>query len=136
MFAISLENAESFTCAGVEFGMILPRDLTDSVEIVWESLKPNQHTPVDRHPTFDQIFYILKGTAEVSVGSETIQVKPQTFVYIPRNTDHSVRPTSGSGLEYLYFIVWGKGIPPAEHGWKRAYSLIHDRRTEKQRDRK
>ena len=135
MFARSLENAELFTCAGIDFGMILPRDLTDSIEVVWETLKPDQHTPVDRHPTFDQIFYILKGAAEVSIGTETIQVSPQTIVYIPRNTDHSVRPTSRSGVEYLYFIVWGKGVPPAERGWKRAYSQIHDRRTGTQEDR-
>ena len=134
MFTRSLEDAEWFTCAGIDFGMMLPRDVTDSVEVVWESLKADQHSPLDRHPTFDQIFYILRGHAEVVIGNEIIQVKPQTIVYIPRNTDHSVRPTSGGGVEYLYFIVWGKGVPPAERGWKRAYSQIHDRRTGEQTD--
>lgn len=136
MLAVSLEDAESFTCAGIDFGMILPRDLTDSVEVVWESLKPNQHTPVDRHPTFDQIFYILKGHAEIVIGNETIQVKPKTIVFVPRNTDHSVRPTSESGIDYLYFNVWGKGVPPAERGWKQVYSQIHDRRRSDQKELK
>ena len=105
MLAVSLENAESFTCAGINFGMILPRDLTNSVEVVWESLKPNQYTPVDRHPTFDQVFYILKGHAEVVIRDETVQVKPGTTVFVPRNTDHSVRAISGGGVDYLYFNV-------------------------------
>ena len=128
MFIRSIENAEPFTCAGIEFGMLLPRDFTDSVEVVWEKVRADQATPIDRHPTFDQLFFLLKGKGEVTIGNQTALVGPQTLVFIPRNTDHSIRPVSAEGLEYIYFIVWGKGVPEAEKGWKRAYSQIHSRR--------
>lgn len=130
MFIRSLQDAEPFTCAGIQFGMLLPRDVTDSVEVVWESVRSDQSTPMDRHPTFDQLFYILKGTGEVTIGEEKAVVGPQTLVFIPRNTDHNIVPNSPDGLEYIYFIVWGKGVPDAEQGWKRAYSQIHGRRTD------
>ena len=64
----SLKDAEPFEVAGIKFGMLLPRDVTDSVEVVWEKLRADQATPIDRHPTFDQLFFILKGTGEVTIG--------------------------------------------------------------------
>lgn len=129
MYIRNLKDAEPFMCAGIQFGMVLPRDLTNSVEVVWESVRADQHTPADRHTTFDQLFFVLKGAGEMMIGNETSIVGPQTLVFIPRNTEHRIRPTTPEGLEYLYFIVWGQGVPEAEQGWKRAYSQIHDRRT-------
>ncbi len=129
MFTCSIENAEPFTCAGIEFGMLLPRDVTDSVEVVWERLRADQTTPVDLHPTFDQLFFLLKGTGEVMIGNETRIIGKGTLVFIPRNTNHSIRPTSDEGLEYLYFNIWGSGVPEPEKGWKRIISKIHERRT-------
>lgn len=129
MYTRSLKDSEPFTVAGIQFGMLLPRDVTNSVEVVWESVRGDQFTPTDRHPTFDQLFFLLRGTGEVTVGDETSIVGPQTLVFIPRNTDHNIKPLTPDGLEYIYFIVWGQGIPESEQGWKRAYSLIHDRRT-------
>ncbi len=129
MHICSLADGEPFTCAGIQFKMILPRDITDSVEAVAEFLRADQASPVDRHPTFDQIFFILKGKGEVTIGDNSSTVGPQTIVFIPRNTDHSIRPLTPEGLEYVYFNIWGKGVPEKERVWKRAYSQIHDRRT-------
>jgi mannose-6-phosphate isomerase-like protein (cupin superfamily) len=129
MFICSIENAAPFTVAGIKFGMLLSRDVTNSIEVVWESVQADQSTPVDRHPSFDQLFFLLKGKGEVRIGNETSTIGPHTLVFIPRNVDHSIRPVSQESLEYLYVNVWGQGVPESERDWKRAYSLIHDRRT-------
>jgi mannose-6-phosphate isomerase-like protein (cupin superfamily) len=128
MHAMSLEEAEPFECAGIQFRMVLPRDITGSVEVVLERLEPFKGTPVDQHPGFDQLFFILKGTAEVTVGTETRAVQSATVIFIPQATTHSVQCTSDEGLEYLYFNVWKNGIPEKEKNWKTAYSKVHDRR--------
>lgn len=128
MHICSLANGEPFTCAGIQFKMLLPRDVTDSVEAVAEFIRPDQASPIDRHPNFDQLFFILKGEGEVTIGDESSVVGPQTIVFIPRNTDHTIRPLTPDGLEYIYFNVWGRGVPQRERGWKQAYSQIHNRR--------
>lgn len=128
MYIRSLKDAEPFEVAGIKFGMLLPRDVTDSVEVVWEKLRADQATPIDRHPTFDQLFFILKGTGEVTIGESKSIVGPETVVFIPRNTDHTIIPVTEEGLEYIYFIVWGAGVPESEKGWKRNYLRIHERR--------
>jgi mannose-6-phosphate isomerase-like protein (cupin superfamily) len=135
MFARRLDDAEPFECAGIQFGMVLPRNDTGSVEVVWERLEAMECTPSDQHASFDQLFFFLKGTAEVTVGAETESVGPSTVVFIPHGTEHSVRSTSDEGLEYLFFNVWGNGIPETERDWKTVYSLIHDRRSADQHQR-
>ncbi len=128
MYAKSLEEAELFECAGIQFGMVLPRDVTGLVEVVWERLEPFQSTPSDRHLSFDQMFVVLKGSGEVTVGDKSKSVKPTTVVFIPQATPHSVQCTSPEGLEYYFLNIWRNGIPEAEKEWKTVYSLIHDRR--------
>lgn len=132
MYTKTIEEAEPFECAGIKFGMMLPRHVTGSVEVVWERLEPFQCTPSDRHLSFDQLFVVLKGTGEVTIGGKTNSVKPTTVVFIPLATQHSVRCTSDEGLEYFFFNVWKNGIPVAEQDWKVVYSLIHDRRSANQ----
>lgn len=128
MFARLLKEAEPFECAGIQFGMLLPRYVTGSVEVVWERLEPLRGTPIDEHPTFDQLFFILKGTGDVTVGTEVQTVQATTVVFIPRATKHSVQCTSDEGLEYLYFNIWRDGIPDDEKDWKANYSRVNDRR--------
>lgn len=129
MYSRNLDKAEPFVCAGIQFRMILPRNITESVEVVWERLEPFEGTPSDRHASFDQLFVILKGIGKVTAGEETSLVRPLTVVFIPMGTPHSVLSSSEEGLEYLFFNVWRNGIPSAESDWKRVYSLIHSRRT-------
>ncbi len=132
MYAKHLQDAELFMCAGIQFGMLLPRDITGSVEVVWERLEPFQSTPQDHHASFDQLFFILKGTGEVTVGTESRPVKAATVVFVPHATPHSVQCTSDEGLEYLYFNVWRNGIPDKEKDWKVTYSQTHNRRSASQ----
>jgi mannose-6-phosphate isomerase-like protein (cupin superfamily) len=128
MFVRTLQQAEPFQCAGIDFGMVLPRDITGSVEIVWEELKPGVSTPADKHDHFDQVFWILDGEADVTVGKEQRRVGPQTVVFVPRATQHSVRCLSAGGLRYLYMNVWANGIPERDRNWKQIYLDIHSRR--------
>jgi mannose-6-phosphate isomerase-like protein (cupin superfamily) len=129
MFVKHLDDAEPFVCAGIKFGMLLPRNTKGSVEVVWERLEPFEITTSDRHASFDQLFVILKGTGEVTVGGVTSAIRPVAVVFIPLGTPHSVASKSDEGLEYLFFNVWKDKIPQAEADWKTVYSLIHNRRT-------
>jgi mannose-6-phosphate isomerase-like protein (cupin superfamily) len=123
-----IAEAEPFTCAGIEFGMLLERDVTDSCEVVWERLRGGQETPVDSHATFDQIFIILKGRGRLRVGDEEREVGAESVAFIPRRTPHAIKCLGDGDLVYLYINVWGRGVPEAEREWRRVYSLIHDRR--------
>jgi mannose-6-phosphate isomerase-like protein (cupin superfamily) len=135
MYERNIEQAESFICAGIQFGMVLPRNQTCSSEVVLEVLKPGQDTPVDRHAAFDQIFIIMEGQGNLMIGDERKDVRPGSVCYIPRGTAHSIRCTSAGELRYLYINVWPNGIPEADRDWKQVYLAIHDRRRAAGEDR-
>jgi mannose-6-phosphate isomerase-like protein (cupin superfamily) len=109
--------------------MILSRNHTRSVEVVWEYLEPGTSTPLDQHSSFDQVFLVLKGTAEVTIGGEIAPVREHDTIFVPKQTLHSVRCTTDTGLEYLFINVWPGKIPNGETDWREVYSQIHQRRT-------
>ena len=129
MFVQPLATAEPFECAGIQFRMILSRNHTRSVEVVWEYLAPGTSTPLDKHSSFDQVFVVLKGSGEVTIGADVAAVGEQDTVFVPKQSLHSVRCTSDKGLEYLFINVWPGTIPKGETDWREVYSQIHDRRT-------
>jgi quercetin dioxygenase-like cupin family protein len=127
MFAQQFHEGEPFRCAGNDFVMLLPRDITQSCEAVLEMLRPGASTPPNSHKAFVQIYLIWSGKAEIHVGSETKQLTAPAVAFVPRNTEHwAVNLSSDQELHYLYISVWPKGIPENEiqGGWKKVYADI------------
>ena len=52
---------------------------------------PGAGAPPNRHPTDDEAFYVVDGTFEFSVGSETRIATPGDFVRVPNGEVHTFR---------------------------------------------
>jgi quercetin dioxygenase-like cupin family protein len=113
-----------FGCAGNDYVMLLPREETDSCEAVLERISAAGRTPPNAHSTFMQIFIVLAGEAEITVGPETRRISAPALAYIPQNTNHSVLNIGNDELQYVYISVWPDGIPREERdgGWRRVYA--------------
>ena len=124
MFCRTFDEGELFQCAGNQYAMLLPRDITECTEVVLEKVAPGQRTPPNAHATFVQIYIIMQGEAEVTVGNDTRRVAAPAVAFIPRNTNHYVVNSGTVELRYLYVTVWPDGIPRAEFegGWKKVYA--------------
>ncbi|MFB0514215.1 MAG: cupin domain-containing protein [Candidatus Bathyarchaeia archaeon] len=70
---------------------------------------PNQNVPFHRHPEADEIFYVLKGQGEISVGAEKMKVKNGFFVKAPAGVLHQWK----NGKERLVLI--SVLIPPSSY---------------------
>lgn len=123
MFIKTFSEGENFHCAGNEYVMLLPRDITNSCEVVLEKVAVSGRTPPNAHPTFVQIYIVLAGEAEISIGGQTRVVKAPAVAYIPRDTQHYVINIGSVEVQYLYITVWPEGIPRDEKdgGWKKVY---------------
>lgn len=127
MFLRQFAEGEPFRCAGNDFVMLLPRDLTGCCEVVLQTVQPGGETPPNAHETFLQIYLILSGTAEVKIGGESRAASGPAIALIPPKTNHWVVNTSpDQPLNYLYISVWPDGIPSAEKegGWRQVYQNI------------
>ena len=62
--------------------------------------EPNQDVPLHRHPEADEIFYVLKGRGEISVGEEKVKVENGSFVKASAGVLHQWK----NGKERLVLI--------------------------------
>lgn len=126
MYSRTKKEGETFKCAGNQFVMMLPRDVTGCCEVVLEKVAPGGKTPPNAHSTFNQIYIILSGEALVTVGDETRSLSSQSVVYIPKDTNHYVVNTGRDEVQYLYVTIWPSGIPANEldGGWKNVYKRM------------
>ena len=56
--------------------------------------------PPHQHPN-DECFFILEGTAIVTIGDKEIRVKPSTCIYCPGGVLHGIRKTGKKPIKYL-----------------------------------
>ncbi|MFP7287378.1 dimethylsulfonioproprionate lyase family protein [Shouchella clausii] len=68
------------------------------------SLFPNGSIPLHSHEN-EEVYIILSGKGEMTVGEETEIVEGVTAVYIPPNTKHSLINTGKENLTILYIYA-------------------------------
>lgn len=79
------------------------RDATTS-EAFFVILEPGEAPPLHVHPDAEQVFFVLEGEADMTVGSETQETFPLRvgdFVRTPPATYHAVRNTGPGRFVYL-----------------------------------
>ena len=64
----------------------------DTDKIVFNTLffKPRQILSFHKHPATDELFYIVEGVGEFTVGNESITVGPTSSIYGPANVFHGI----------------------------------------------
>jgi quercetin dioxygenase-like cupin family protein len=62
--------------------------------------EPNQSVPLHRHPEADEVFCVLEGQGEISVGGEKVKAKNGFFVKAPAGVLHQWK----NGKERLVLI--------------------------------
>lgn len=124
MYVREFAEGIKFGCAGNDYVMLLPREETNCCEAVLERISGAGRTPPNAHSTFMQIFIVLAGEAEITIGQETRRVSAPALAYIPQKTNHSVLNLGKDELRYVYISVWPDGIPREERdgGWRRVYA--------------
>ena len=70
------------------------------------SMTPHQYHPLHAHPDLGELYFILEGACEVRVGDEIRWAEPQTAIYVPRGTPHSLR-TKDQSVKFL--LVFPEG---------------------------
>lgn len=59
------------------------------------TLEPDTGAPPHHQPNEDEIFLVVSGEIEITIGNETQTVGPGDFAYAPPNTTHAFRAAGG-----------------------------------------
>jgi mannose-6-phosphate isomerase-like protein (cupin superfamily) len=83
------EQALPIKAFGLDMRVLLPTEATGgviSVIMAWH--KPGEGPPDHVHFSQEEMFFIVEGNYELTVGDQTAIVGPGTIVFIPRNVVH------------------------------------------------
>src|SRR5262249_57321329 len=94
---INLEEALAIKAFGLDMRVLLTTETTGgaiSVLMAWH--KPGEGPPDHVHFNQEEVFFVLEGSYELTVGGETKTVGPGTIVFIPRNVVHRFKNVGGT----------------------------------------
>ena len=55
------------------------------------------------HTGYDEVYYVLGGSGRVTLGEETVAVRPGAVVVVPAGLAHSVEADGDEPLEFIIF---------------------------------
>jgi mannose-6-phosphate isomerase-like protein (cupin superfamily) len=98
------EQALSIKPFGLDLKVLLSTEATGgAISVLMGWLKPGEGPGDHVHFNQEEIFFIVEGTYEMTVGDQTSTVGPGTIVFIPRNVVHrfkNVGDTTGCMLDW------------------------------------
>ena len=98
MFAKQIQNGLDLT------------DLAKNIAAVYDtSLEPGQGVPLHFHNDLEEIYYILSGYGNMTIGDEKQEISRNDVVYIPKNAPHTLTNTGNVPLRFVTLSVKVKG---------------------------
>ncbi len=89
---VTPEQAEPIKSFGLDMKVLLTTEATrGAISVIMGWHKPGEGPPDHVHFNQEEVFFIVEGTYELTVGDRTSTVGPGTIVFIPRNVVHRFR---------------------------------------------
>ena len=105
---VTPEQAEPIKPFGLDMKILLTTEATGgatSVIMGWH--KPGEGPPDHVHFNQEEMFFVVEGTYELTVGDRTATVGPGTIVFIPRNVVHRFRNVGDTTARMLDWSLPG-----------------------------
>ena len=63
---------------------------------------PDQSSPEHKHPTQDEVFYIVNGSGTMYLDGEPVAVKEKDVIVVPSGTVHGIKNTGSENLTVMF----------------------------------
>jgi quercetin dioxygenase-like cupin family protein len=114
------EQAPVIRAFGLNMKVLLSTEATGgAVAVLMAWHKPGEGPPDHVHFSQDEIFFVVEGTYELTVGDQTSLAGPSTIVFIPRNVVHRFKNV---GETTACLLDWG--LPGGQDRYFKAISEL------------
>jgi len=83
--------------------VLIDRSETELTEVALNEWRTGLNGPPHRHGVKEQIFFVVSGSGEITLGKETFAGKPHDMFYVPSGVTHQTNSTGEVPLQYLLF---------------------------------
>jgi mannose-6-phosphate isomerase-like protein (cupin superfamily) len=121
-FVFDTQNVRRYRFPTHTNDLIMDRAEASASEAFFVVLEPGEAVPLHVHDGVEQVFYILDGVAELTVGldePERFPLRAGDFVRTPPGVHHAVKATGSSRFVYLSIDCFVAGKPTDEPSWDR-----------------
>ncbi len=82
------------------------KDIAKNIAAVYDtSLLPGEGIPPHLHPDLEELYYILSGYGNMTIGEEKQEVSRGDVVYIPQHALHALENTAEVPLRFVTISV-------------------------------
>ena len=102
------EQAMSIKAFGLDMKILLTTEATGgAISVLMGCHKPGEGPPDHVHFNQEEVFFILEGTYELTVGDQTSTAGPGTIVFVPRNVVHRFKNVGDTTARMLDWSLPG-----------------------------
>lgn len=83
--------------------VLIDRSETELTEVALNEWRTGLNGPPHRHGQKEQIFFVVSGAGDITVGGETFAGKPNDMFYVPSGVTHQTNSTGEGPLQYILF---------------------------------
>lgn len=82
------------------------KDIAKNISAIYDtSLPPGESIPPHFHPDLEELYYILSGYGDITIGEEKKEISRGDAVYIPKNALHTLVNTGEVPLRFVTISV-------------------------------
>lgn len=107
---VSINSSSSNLLGGSRNVILKSSDTNGDIYLVKGIMPKGSEVPVHIHTLEDEIFHVLKGEVELTLGDEKIIGKKGDIVYLPRGIKHGIKTIGHETAEVLNYVIPGKNF--------------------------
>lgn len=107
---VSTDKQSDKFLGGLRNVLLDSKETDGDIYLVQGLMPKGSVVPLHVHELEDEIFHVLKGKVELTLGDKTIQGKKGDIIYLPRGIKHGIRTVGDETAKVLNYVIPGKNF--------------------------